>query len=410
MSSLASNQSTQTVPVHVAQFADKRSVTKRKADPSEDLQAKKQKRSFRTYKDTVPVDYKLLKKGDGVGFAYGDIWGGKGVVVDVDPEKETLKIQRKYVMGGTIWNVFHVISPPAEYDEEADNYIDRIWRIEEESGIDRIIDRIPKKKKKFAIGDIVQSRCRLLGANEAQDRWVIEEGPVTAFLCDNTVLVYRPKKRTYEDDGTVEYLEHDLETQVGVDNRTLKIIRRAEKAEKIKQLLKRIQMRCNLPHHLYDSYHYGHLRVYGDRNRVLVRKLGTNNDEYEVILPSIPLLPFHRYQDETDTIALRELTRELIKMYPRLGDKEWYTKITTTTIGTTTTITTPNWMTNIKISHDGEDTDIIDCIISKMLWYAPPDAKLVNKLCKMNQIRAKYMYEHAKEFSPHNHECYTFLG
>ena len=162
---------------------------------------------------------------------------------------------------------------------------------------------------------------------------------------------------------------------------------------------------------MYDSYHYGHLRVYGDRNRVLVRKLGTNNDEYDVILPSIPLLPFHRYQNETDTIALRELTRELIKMYPRLGDKEWYTKITTT-IGTTTTITTPNWMMEkIQISHDGEDRDIIDCIISKMLWYAPPDTKLVNKLCKMKHIRAKYMYEHAKEFSPsHNHECYTFLG
>lgn len=136
---------------------------KRKADPSEDLQAKKQKRSFTTYTDTVPVDYKLLKKGDGVGFAYGDIWGGKGVVVDVYPEKETLKIQMEYVTGGTIWKMFHVVSSlntdydeyeeyVDEYDEDKDEIIDRIWRIDEESGIDRIIDPIQKKQKPIVIG------------------------------------------------------------------------------------------------------------------------------------------------------------------------------------------------------------------------------------------------------------------
>ena len=293
------------------------------------------------------------------------------------------------------------------------------------------------KEKKISIGDIVQSRCRY------GDRWVVEEGLVIAF--DNTILTYQPKKRRYEDDGSIEYVgDVFCETQVNVDNSHLKVLRRVEaeqsedqekkklltdlrrvhtrmvrlhkqqekqKRENIKQILEKIEKRYNLDtsiNELCDSYHDGCLRVYGNRNRVLVRKMGTN-DEYEVILPPIPLLPFHRYCNETDTVALRELTRDLIRMYPRLGDKEWYKKITTTAI------TSPKWMSNIIISYDKEDTDITDCIISKMLQKENAPHTYMDMLWKMGHLRAKYMYQQAKEFSPsHNrvdlNECYTFLA
>ena len=61
----------------------------------------------------------------------------------------------------------------------------------------------------------------------AQDRWVLQEGPVIRMTCNNTVLTYRPKKRTYEDDGSIEYIGDDVccETQVSVDNSHLKVLK-----------------------------------------------------------------------------------------------------------------------------------------------------------------------------------------
>ena len=374
--------------------------SKRKADPSEDLQIQKTKKTKQKPIAIGDIVQKRVKLYPGQNREYR--WAiEEGPVISFSMDNTVLTFEVKkitYEDDGTVEYLSEVIFSQTQCLINSDGL----------SNCLKVVKRVDKEKQHLkpiipiSIGDTVRVRVRLAECG----RWVFEEGHVLSV--DNARITFEVKKRTY-DDGIVE----------DVNDETLTIKRDychgfyVVKSNQIKQHLKEIRDKKNIilsADVLYDSYCNGLLRVYGDRNRVLVRKY-SNQDKYEVILPKIPLLPFHRYWDVADDVVLFELTREVIKMYPRLGDKEWYEGITKTN-GTTSNLTE-----NIQIGEDGEDNDIIDCILVQMRdnlgLTMPLNVSMkelpLQKLKMMSHIRARYMYEHGKEFSSSNmNECYKY--